>query len=269
MESNKLPVDVQERLKKDAEAATDKEEVRLKALNQEYGRMVSQLHGHEAGYIAGATAEAEWKVKYDELAVENERLNDQCQRQHEKNKIASEQYTRLSAEHRQLKARCEKMADVFRTIINAPVPGNAFQYMAWFVTAKNIAGGAISEWEAEQYVAEIKEGESNTPAPAKEIEYMPILSAELSELRKYANVPARVPMYLLNEEQAHRNHGQTLQRLKERGGLGIKEALSLITCTNWSYYRDLPMKEALAMLNDLISNNTPAPGEGEKEVGGE
>lgn len=73
----------------------------------------------------------------------------------------------LAVEYATLKERCEKMADVFRTIINAPVPGNAFQYMAWFVTAKNIAGGAISEWEAEQYVAEIKEGESNTPAPGE------------------------------------------------------------------------------------------------------
>lgn len=59
MSNNQLPAATVERIKADAEAATDKEEVRPKALNQEYGRMVSQLNGHEIGYIAGATALAE------------------------------------------------------------------------------------------------------------------------------------------------------------------------------------------------------------------
>lgn len=67
MSNNQLPTDVQERIKADAEAATGKEEVRLKDLNQEYGRMVSQLHGHEAGYIAGATAYAtKWFTCFEE-----------------------------------------------------------------------------------------------------------------------------------------------------------------------------------------------------------
>lgn len=58
MSSNQLPADVQERIKAEAATATDKEAERLKMRNQEYGRMVSQLHGYEAGYITGATAEA-------------------------------------------------------------------------------------------------------------------------------------------------------------------------------------------------------------------
>lgn len=86
------------------------------------------------------------------------------------------------------------------------------------------------------------------------IEYMPILSAELRELKDIANVPMRVPMHLLNERQAYSNHGQSLQRLKERGGLSVKEAISLITLKNWGYYRGIPMNEAVLLLNELIAN---------------
>ena len=37
-----------------------------------------------------------------------------------------------------------------------------------------------------------------------------------------------IPMYLLNEEWARNNHGQTLARLKERDGLGPCEAMAII-----------------------------------------
>lgn len=42
------------------------------------------------------------------------------------------------------------------------------------------------------------------------------------------NVPEYVPMELLNEEQAERNHSQSLSRLNERGGMGIAEILDNI-----------------------------------------
>lgn len=47
----------QERIKADAEAAKDKEAVRLRTYDMEYCRMVSRLYGYGEGYIAGATAE--------------------------------------------------------------------------------------------------------------------------------------------------------------------------------------------------------------------
>lgn len=92
--------------------------------------------------------------------------------------------------------------------------------------------------------------------PDKEIEYMPILSAELRELKNIPDVPMWVPMNLLNEQQAGSNHGQTLARLKERGGLSVKESLSLINCKPWMYYKNLPIKDAVALLNELITNPT-------------
>jgi len=91
--------------------------------------------------------------------------------------------------------------------------------------------------------------------PVKEIEYMPILTAELNEkeYKGMANVPVKVPMHLLNEKQAYNNHGQSLARLKERGGISIREALSLINCYHWNYYGGMEARKAVAMLNDLIS----------------
>ncbi len=46
--------------------------------------------------------------------------------------------------------------------------------------------------------------------------------------RKYPHCPKEVPMGLLNEEQAQINHGQTLARLNERGGLCPIEMVCLI-----------------------------------------
>lgn len=134
-----------------------------------------------------------------------------------------------------LQAKCDRYEAALNDIANGKI------------VAVMIAAKALSEGEGKN--------------PVKEIEYMPILTAELRE-KEYADmndVPLRVPMHLLNEVQAGSNHGQTLARLKERGGISIREALSLITCRRWSYYRGLPAKEAVAMLNDLINQKEDQP----------
>lgn len=112
--------------------------------------------------------------------------------------------------------------------------------------AIEILRNAIKQWKGEKEVG-----------PVKEIEYMPILSAELSELKGIPNVPIQVPMHLLNEEQAFSNHGQSLRRLKERGGLSVRESLSLITRQHWRYYSYLDNKKAVVMLNEIIANTNP------------
>ena len=53
--------------------------------------------------------------------------------------------------------RGHRILDVLEKIAHAPVPANEREYMSWFVTAKNIAGGAISEWEADIDLAKYKE----------------------------------------------------------------------------------------------------------------
>lgn len=46
---------------------------------------------------------------------------------------------------------------------------------------------------------------------------------------------ASVPWAFLapHEHQAQRNHGQSLKRLAERGGLGVSEAISIIKGLRW------------------------------------
>jgi hypothetical protein len=148
----------------------------------------------------------------------------------------------LASEYATLKERCDKMEAALKSVMQF---------------SKGNYPGVYLNVLFEECEQALKEGESNTPAPAKKIEYMPILSAELYELRAFSNVPVRVPMHLLDKDQAMANHGQTLQRLKERGGLSIKEALSLMTLKRWMHYKDMPMVKAIAMLNDLIANNKP------------
>lgn len=53
---------------------------------------------------------------------------------------------------------------------------------------------------------------------------MPIMSS------KYLN---SMPMAMLSEKQAQKNHGQSLDRLAERGGLSPSEALSIIDGLSW------------------------------------
>ena len=42
-----------------------------------------------------------------------------------------------------------------------------------------------------------------------------------------------IRMDILNEQQANRNHGQTLARLAERGGLSPDEALAIVERRDW------------------------------------
>lgn len=42
-----------------------------------------------------------------------------------------------------------------------------------------------------------------------------------------------MPMAMLNDAQAMRNHGQSLNRLAERGGLASSEALAIMDGRGW------------------------------------
>jgi len=50
------------------------------------------------------------------------------------------------------------------------------------------------------------------------------------------NIIASIPWAMLepHEEQAQRNHGQSLKRLAERGGLAVSEALDIIYGFRWN-----------------------------------
>ena len=245
MES-KLPDEVQDQINQEAFNKS------LILKNERRG--ASFCLGYEAGYVEGATEWAIWKVKHDQLKEEL--------RQSQLS-VTSLRYS-LDQRDRQLfelKDKAEKMEAALREIIKdigSLADGDIFE----------IASKAIQQWNDGKKEAtdpcpncgkelsrdrnlccrecgkEVERGNAN------EIEYMPIHPEDL----KYTSDLKQIPMCILSEQQADKNHGQSLQRLKERGGLSVREALSLITLKNWSYYRDLPIKEAVVMLNDLINN---------------
>lgn len=79
----------------------------------------------------------------------------------------------------------------------------------------------------------------------------PIMDEE--EKRPNIRVTWYVPWGLLapHEQQALKNHGQTLERLAERGGLGPIEALAIIQGRRW---RNMDAAEARAQLRTLAND---------------
>lgn len=99
--------------------------------------------------------------------------------------------------------------------------------------------GILQQWKEQKEVD-----------PVKEIEYMPI---HPEDARK-PGCPKLFPMHLLSEEQAMSNHGQSLKRLKERGGLGVVELLAVYHREKWNHYGNLKWEQALKMLNEILTN---------------
>ena len=59
-------------------------------------------------------------------------------------------------------------------------------------------------------------------------------------------------MLSMHEAQAERNHGQTLQRLAERGGLSPQEALAVMLDSGWSAVRHMKVAEAEDWLLQMV-----------------
>ena len=64
-----------------------------------------------------------------------------------------------------------------------------------------------------------------------------------------------LPMGLLNEQQAQRNHGQSLARLAERGGLGPSEALAVAERRQYQHRDFVKALEALVALAARAQEN--------------
>lgn len=73
---------------------------------------------------------------------------------------------------------------------------------------------------------------------------------------KLPGVPADIPMSLLDANQAIVNHGQTLVRLEERGGITVREALCLIDKKAPWEYSNLTLQVVLIMFRERL-NPTP------------
>lgn len=82
------------------------------------------------------------------------------------------------------------------------------------------------------------------------MKYMPLMKTGLA-----------IRFDLLSEKQAKINHGQTLDRLAERGGLSLCEAVALVEERQW---RRMDMMDALKRLRELSSDEAKSPQEQDK-----
>ena len=69
--------------------------------------------------------------------------------------------------------------------------------------------------------------------------------------KEYPDCPLLITDNVLNEEYAQINHGQTLARLNERGGLAPCEAVAIAEKRRW---RKMPIEEAINALKGLTNN---------------
>jgi hypothetical protein len=102
----------------------------------------ADIHGFVA-YTKGAMAEAEKTEVAVDKALHTER-----------NAIQAKMTEMETGYLKQI----NNLLDVLQKIVHAPVPANEREYISWFVTAKNIAGGAISDYEADREVRQWKGG---------------------------------------------------------------------------------------------------------------
>lgn len=205
----------------------DKTTERIKADAEAYVTGIGDVNRKYAakhGYIAGATAEN--NRAQGELKEAQDAARMFCNKH-------NETATQLSA----LVDRAQVLVEALNEFISYHESG---LLPARHVYEKAVA--ALEQWK----------GTGKEVKPVKEIEYMPI---HPEDARK-PYCPRQFPMNLLDEQHAQRNHGQTLQKLKERGGLGVLEILSIVNKKPWSYYRDLKWDDALRMLNDILTNPT-------------
>lgn len=114
-----------------------------------------ELKEHEAhweitnGHISLCTREDDVDEP-SELLFITDALNTSGIELHSENKLELDQHIEII----KLQDRVNRLVNTLECIVNAPVPANEREYVSWFVTAKNIAGGAISGMEADKFVSE-------------------------------------------------------------------------------------------------------------------
>jgi len=73
-------------------------------------------------------------------------------------------------------------------------------------------------------------------------------------VRNHPQPPSSIPWSLIapHEQQAMRNHVQSLNRLAERGGLSACEAVAILEDRDW---RKMTEAEAVERLNEILRSN--------------
>lgn len=73
-------------------------------------------------------------------------------------------------------------------------------------------------------------------------------------VKKYPDCPKEIPMSLLNEANAFGIHGQSLERLNERGGLSPIEIIGNIRNLPYSAFDSLNEGECIKQINQLLKS---------------
>lgn len=223
MANDKLPEDIIKQIEHEASKANE----HLKEGND---YQAGYSRGIEDGYEQGATAWAQWKVRHDELHSEL----------HE----TKQQADNLRIAYDELARKTQLMAEALEEIAESDCDYENINF-------KQRHSLECRACKAKELLQQFKEGGKEIK-PVKEIEYMPI---HPDDARKF-DCPTQFPMHLLSDGRAQSNHGQTLKRLKERGGLSVREILAIVGNKGWNYYGGLQWPEAIKMLNDILTNPT-------------
>lgn len=77
------------------------------------------------------------------------------------------------------------------------------------------------------------------------------------EQSKFKDAPTSIPNELLNEDWAQKIHSQTLQRLNERGGMGVNEIMINIKRLSYQDYNTLDTQKSIDEINALIKSHNP------------
>lgn len=117
-----------------------------KLYDQSYYTHLSQ-HSHKTPadhYIAGATAWASWKVRYDELNM---------RKAGEVAELKLKLFDTFE-NNEQLQAQAQRMADALELIANAPLPANENERLSWIYTARNLANENLQQFKDGKEVEE-------------------------------------------------------------------------------------------------------------------
>lgn len=86
----------------------------------------------------------------------------------------------------------------------------------------------------------------------------PNMMPVMADFKVYPECPKEFPMSLLNESMAQNNHSQTLQRLKERGGMSPEEIVGNIKYLGLREIRDMDKNESIEVLRkNLVHPDHP------------
>lgn len=145
MTNDKLPEDIQRQIEHEASKANE----HLKEGND---YQCGYSKGIEYGYEQGATAWAPWKVRFDELNIENEKLNESCNKLFKQNCLFNNEIVDLKNERQQLMEQAQCMADALEEMAESNCDYESTNY------AKALHSPECRACKAKELLQQFKDG---------------------------------------------------------------------------------------------------------------